>query len=203
MPGPRSLLGRGYVQGVGKQMRQIYWEGVGIPEGGRCTRRQGAGMPEGAGIPEGWVTQEQGDGSGRVRTYTHPLNMGPGYLPLPLPPPRHGTWDTHLEYWHLVAVTTACMAGKRAITILLECSSLITVFRHQFRRGNISSCCQIQQVSKKIMFHRPIIFVGKPRGTSSITYPGGNRRLQHQTGMLIQSGWYGDNPTATSHFHGN
>ena len=72
-------------------MRQVYWEGVGIPGGGRCTRGQGAGMPEGAGIPEGGVTQEQVDGSGRVGTYTHPLNMGSGYLPLPL----HGTWDTH------------------------------------------------------------------------------------------------------------
>ena len=36
-----------------------------------------------------------------------------------------------------------------------------------------------------------------------ITYPGGNRWLQHQTGMWIQSCWYGDNPTRTSHCRGN
>ena len=94
-------------------------------------------------------------------------------------------------------------AGSRHPTGML--SSLITVSRDQFGRGNISSYCQIQQISKMSDVVPSTSYYlwgcgGRGREVVKLvclcfTYPGGNRRLQHQTDMLIQSCWYGDNPT--------
>ena len=56
------------------------------------------------GIPGRWYT--------RWARYTRGLGIPEGWVP-----PRHGTWDSHPQYWNLVAATTTRTVGKWAVRI--------------------------------------------------------------------------------------